>query len=47
MHCKQVGYFLKNWCNLFGKVPQNQGQLLPLPKTGEVLYGTYPKPSLG
>ena len=43
----QKSVFFKNWCNVLGKVPQNQGQLLPLPKTGEVFHGTYPKPSLG
>jgi len=44
MHCKKVGYFFKNWGNSLGKIPQNQWQLLPWPRSGEVLHGTYPKP---
>jgi len=43
MHCEKV-FFFTNCGNLLGKVPQNQEQLLPLLKTGEVLHGTYPKP---
>jgi len=38
MHCKKVSYFFKELVKF---------KLLPLPKTGEVLHGTYPKPSLG
>jgi len=41
--CKKRGLFFKNWGDSLGKIPQNQGQLLPLPKSGEILHGTYPK----
>jgi len=34
---QKVGYFLKIWGNALGKIPQNQGQFLPSPKSGEVL----------
>jgi len=44
MHRKQVSYFFTNWGNLLGKAPENKRQLLPFPKTGEVLHGTYSKP---
>jgi len=45
IHCKKSELFFQNWGNL-QKAPQNQRQLLPLPKTGEVLHGIYSKPKV-
>jgi len=46
MHCKKSFFLVKKWSNSLGKITQNQGQLSPLPKSGGVLHGTYPKRKL-